>query len=900
MTELLERVAAGLAERYIIEREVGRGGMASVFLAQDRKHGRPVAVKVLRPEIAGGLGTERFLLEIQIAAHLNHPNVLPLLDSGEAEGLLYYVMPFVEGETLRERLTRAGQLSLEDSLQITREVAEGLAYAHSRGLVHRDIKPENIMLSSGHAVITDFGIARAINQAGDERLTRTGIAGGTPSYMSPEQWSGAERIDGRTDLYSLACVLYEMLVGEPPFTGPSAQVLMARHLQATLPSVRVVRPSVPEQVDAAITRALAKVPVERFDSVHDFAMALAAPDTTAPDTAQRLFGRSSMPSTGGPGRTVPVRPPPLLTYAAIALFLLIGAFMAFQWFVVPELEAAPIRIAVLPFEDLGPPQDDYFADGMTEEMIGRLASIGSLRVIARSSVLPYKNTSKPIGQIGEELDVAYLVTGSVGHERTADGSGRNIRVRVRLVKVADDTQAWGESYQVALAGVFEVQSNIAERVARALNVVLLEPERQRLAAHPTANMEAYDYYLQGNSYYNRSWARADVERALALYERAAELDPSFALAFAQIARMQVWMYRLRYGSAEERLVASKQAADRAVALDPDLAEGRISMGLYHYWGQSDYEAAIAQLMAARSVQPGNAEVHRQIGNIRRRQGMFEAAIENYQRAAELDPRSHINSFNLGDTFLFIRQYAEAAEHLDRTIALNPEFSEAYVQRARLELNRDGNIMAARRILEQGNAHIPLTRWRSNVLQVARIAYEDFDEQIEQAALGAWGLDTMTIHLRKAEVFHQAGRRAEARLYFDSARIALEALRAQDPDEAWIHGYLGMAYAGLGRREEAMHSARRAIEIVPLSRDALSAPEWLINLARVHTMLGERDAAIDQLAFVLTIPAWVSPAMMGLDPTWKPLRDHPRFRRLAAMPSGRAPTGAAEAAPPAQR
>ncbi len=887
MTELQERVAAGLAERYSIKRELGRGGMASVFLAQDRKHGRPVAVKVLRPEIAGALGTDRFLLEIQIAAHLNHPHVLPLLDSGEADDLLYYVMPYVEGETLRERLTRVGQLSVEDALQITREVANGLAYAHSRGLVHRDIKPENIMLSSGHAVITDFGIARAMDQAGDERLTRMGIAGGTPAYMSPEQWSGAERLDGRSDLYSLACVLYEMLVGEPPFTGPNPQVLMARHLQATIPPARLVRPAVPEHVEEAINRALAKVPEERFESVHDFAEALAASAAPVTETPRRsTVARSSLPPSTAAARTRGAPLPRPLTYAAIALFLLIGAFMAFQRFGVRSLEAAPMRIAVLPFENLGPPEDEYFADGITEEISGRLASIGSLGVIARTSTMQYRGTTQPVDEIGEELGVAYLVTGSVGWERTgANGSGENVRVRVRLVNVTDGTQAWGDNYQVALAGVFEVQSSIAERVAQALNLVLLEPERRRLTAQPTANMEAYDLYLQGNSYYNRSWAREDLEKALEMYERAAQLDPEFALAFAQIARTQAWMYRLRHGQSEDRLVASHRAAERALALDPDLPEAHLSLGLYHYWGRNNYERAVDEFMKARSLQPGNAEVHRQIGNVRRRQGMFDATIESYQRAAELDPRSHINWFNLGETYLFIHQYAAAEPHLDRVLLLAPGFFEGYLQKARLYLMWKGDVAAAREMLRLGEERVPPERWRPWVgfwlTGFTRIVYDDLEGLLDRMAPGTLALDSAVYHAAKGEIYGRLNRRDLMLASYDSARVLLERKREDDPGQAWVHGVLGFVYAGLDRPPEAVRSARRAVELLPVSKDALDGPEWVINLAQVYLLVGDYDAAFNQLSLALSIPAWLSPEWVRRDPLWEPVHHHARFLALLA-------------------
>ncbi|OLB18522.1 MAG: hypothetical protein AUH12_02045 [Gemmatimonadetes bacterium 13_2_20CM_69_8] len=288
MSDVPDRLSVALADRYVLERELGRGGMATVYLARDVRHRRAVAVKVLRPELAAVLGPERFLREIEVAAQLNHPHILQLYDSGEAGGFLYYVMPLVDGESLRDRLERERQLPVEDALQIVREVADALAFAHSRRVVHRDVKPENILLAGGHAVIADFGIARAVTAAGGERLTQTGVSLGTPAYMSPEQWAGDEGLDGRSDLYSLGCVLYETLMGEPPFAGSSPQVILARQSMERIPSIRLVRPNVPPAVEAAITRAIAKLPADRFATTLQFAEALvAAPAPPSPEAAAR-------------------------------------------------------------------------------------------------------------------------------------------------------------------------------------------------------------------------------------------------------------------------------------------------------------------------------------------------------------------------------------------------------------------------------------------------------------------------------------------------------------------------------------------------------------------------------------------------------------------------------------
>jgi serine/threonine-protein kinase len=435
MTEPLVRLKSAVADRYTIDRELGRGGMATVYLAEDLKHHRHVAVKVLDPELARALGAERFLREVEVTANLNHPHILPLHDSGEADGFLFYVMPYVEGETLRERMNREGQLPLDDALQITKEVATALSYAHSHDVIHRDIKPENVLLSAGEAVVADFGIARAITEAGGEHLTETGLSIGTPIYMSPEQASGAKPVTGQADLYSLACVLYEMLTEEPPYTGPTAQAIVAKKLSEPAPRVSVVRDKVPPAVEAALDRALSRTPADRYATVQQFAEALSA-GTTVPET---------------------------------------------------ETQA----IVVLPFENLSPdPDNEYFVDGLTEELITDLSQVSSLRVVSRTSAMMFKGARKSIPSIAREMGVQYALEGTVRK------AGTSLRITAQLIDTSCDAHLWAGKFSGTLDDVFDIQETVSREIVDALKVKLTPEEDRRMAARPIDSVAAYDSYLR--------------------------------------------------------------------------------------------------------------------------------------------------------------------------------------------------------------------------------------------------------------------------------------------------------------------------------------------------------------------------------------------------------------------
>src|SRR3989442_12003811 len=530
--------------------------MATVYLAQDLKHHRKVAIKVLEPELAAALGPERFLREIEIAAGLNHPHILPLYDSGEAATSLYYVMPYLEGETLRDRLSRERQLALEDALRITRDVADALSYAHSHDVVHRDIKPVSIHVVAGHAVLSDFGIAREITAAAGGSLTATGIAIGTPGYMSPEQGGASAGVDERSDIYSLGCVLYEMLAGEPPFTGPSAESIVRQHLAAAPPRVSAMRAAIPPAIEEAIMRALAKTPADRFATAAEFVEALAAPAQRVRDTGRRT---SRLATRAGLAAT--------LVAAAAGLFILSRPHGT------PALASGTRRsIAVLPFVNVsGAPQEEYLSDGISEELINALSKLPQLQVVARPSSFAFKGKNEDVRQIGQALQVATVLGGSV--RRAAN----RLRVTAQLTDARHGYNLWSDTYDREMGDVFAVEDEISHAIMRALQVHLVSGDSLTLLRRPTRDVEAYELYLKGPYFLNKA-GFGPVQQALAYFQQALAHDSNYALAYAGIADVYQSLTAWTYLRSREGVPNARAAVLKALALEPTLADAHASLG----------------------------------------------------------------------------------------------------------------------------------------------------------------------------------------------------------------------------------------------------------------------------------------------------------------------------------
>ncbi len=625
--------------------------MATVYLAQDLKHHRKVAIKVLEPELAAALGPERFLREIEIAAGLNHPHILPLYDSGEAATSLYYVMPYVEGETLRDRLKREGQLPLEDAVRITREVADALSYAHSHDVVHRDIKPENILFQAAHAVVSDFGIARAITAAAGASLTATGIAIGTPGYMSPEQGAASARVDERSDIYSLGCVLYEMLAGEPPFTGPSAESIVRQHLAAAPPRVSAMRAAVPPAIEEAIVRALAKTPADRFATAAEFVEALAAPAQRERDTGRRT---SRLAAGAGLAAT-------LLAAAA-------GLFVLSRPHGTPALAGGTGQsIAVLPFVNVsGAPQEEYLSDGISEELINALSKLPQLQVVARPSSFAFKGKNEDVRQIGQALQVATVLGGSV--RRVAN----RLRVTAQLTDARNGYNLWSETYDREMGDVFAVEDEISRAIMRALRVHLVSGDSLTLSRRSTHDVEAYELYLKGRYFYNEG-GFAPVQQALAYFQQALAHDSNYALAYAGLADAYESLTWSTYLLPRQGMPKARAAALKALALEPTLAEAHASNAHFFYshclalHGRSD--EALAEARRAHELDPLNAQVATALPWALYLARRYDEAIAVQRKSLDLDPDFAWGHMILALALTAKGRYAEALAAARKMAAL---------------------------------------------------------------------------------------------------------------------------------------------------------------------------------------------------------------------------------------
>ena len=609
---MLETIPVG--DGYTVERELGRGGMALVYLARDRKHDRPVAIKILRPEIVAGEVAQRFLREIQILARLQHPNILALLDSGSTDEVPprpFYVMPYVDGETLRQRLTREGPLPVADALRLVRETGEALHYAHGQGMIHRDVKPENVLLSQGHALVADFGIARAAGIAGvaaGDQLTRPGLSIGTPAYMSPEQTEGERDVDARADQYSLACVLYELLAGQPPFTGPSFAAVLSRQLLDPVPPITTLRPGVPGPVRRAIERALSKVPADRFATVLEFLAALDAPDAPA---------------------------------------------------------AAPKKaIVVLPFANLSPdPDNAYFADGLMEEVIADLSRVRALTVISRTSSVKLKETGWDLRRIGRELNVRYALEGSVRR------AGSTLRITAQLIDVESDGHLWAEKYSGAVDDVFDLQERLSRKIVEALEITLSPPEDREIAERPIADLRAFEYYQRARQeYYKYSSEGMAAARALAEHGLAV-VGPHEAL-YGILGTVYAWSPTVLLGGDPETALREAEAcARRAFELNPNSAQGLSIMGQVAY-RRGNAGEAVRLLAQACAADPNNPDAMHQLAGAYLLGGRVGPMREVLTRLAELDPLTASNHCLLGMSYMLGGDAAGALPSHRRAVDLD--------------------------------------------------------------------------------------------------------------------------------------------------------------------------------------------------------------------------------------
>jgi TolB-like protein/Flp pilus assembly protein TadD len=885
---------------YRIEGLLGAGGMGEVYRAHDTRLGRDVAVKILHAGLGGDPTLkQRFEREARAISQLEHERVCRLYDVGREGAVDFLVMELLDGETLADRLRR-GPLAIAELLEIGGQIASALAAAHAKAIAHRDLKPGNVMLTPAGVKVLDFGLAKEVRSGNfdpdtqaataTQPLTRAGLLVGTLPYMAPEQLQ-SKTTDSRSDIWALGCVLYEMATGVPPFRGESQVDLIAAILGGALEPPTRKQPLAPARLDAVVARCLERDPNRRWHSARDVAIELEDLAKQAESSAPASSPRPSVPAPARP-ETFPAKS--RLRLWAPALCVVLASLVAVAIWLATRSnaagdgraaagggEAAPSTPAdrpmmvVLPFENLGPPEQAYFAAGMSEAITSRLARVAELGVISRSSALQYAGGAKSVRQMGEELGVDWVLDGTVLW------AGDRVRINQQLIRVTDDTQVWNADYDrvVDVENLIDVQAEIAEQVSRQLGLSLFQSAQATRSSLPTASMDAYHAYLRGVEALERPFARHEnLLLAEESFATAVKLDPAFALAWAKLIEPRVWLFST--ARTPEREADARATAERARELAPELPETHRGWGLYHYIVHRNFDEGYREYEMAAASLPNDSGLQGSMGHLLLYKGDFARAAEHYGKAADLDPRDFWAPFWLGLIASRMRQYAKADQTLERAIAIGPNVSFGYIARAsNMALWRGWE--AADRVALLGTKETAETYWRWRVaLRLGR-----YDDALELAALlppegDNSERDARPRALLRAWTLAESGDAAAARASFEEARAFLEPRVIERPQDDRLASALGLVYAGLARKDEAIRFGERGRATRPMAKDAYQAgPFRMLDLAAIYATVGEADAALDLLDELLSKPSPLSVVMMESDPAYEPLRGHPRYRRL---------------------
>jgi TolB-like protein/predicted Ser/Thr protein kinase len=848
---------------YQILSEIGAGGMGVVYLAEDEKLHRKVALKFINQAIQDDPGSrERLVREARAASRLNHPNIVAIHAIEETPEHIFIVMEFVEGESLRD-IVRRGEMTWERAVELAPPILSALAMAHEHGLVHRDIKSDNILLTpKGQPKVLDFGLAR--DHEPSAFVTSVGSSAGTPAYMSPEQVQESE-VDQRSDLFSFGVVLYELATGRMPFKGQHQSAVTYSIVNEQPAPIASINKSAPAGLQTIISKLLEKNPKDRYQTATE-----AMQDLGSLRAGARVAGR------GGQRR--------MRVVAAV----MVAVVAAGAWFftsrdrvhstLIPEANAGRKMLAVLPFENLGPTDQEYFADGITEEITTHLAGLSGLGVISRTSAVKYKGSGKSLRDIGKELGVEYALEGSVRWDKSSGQN--NVRISVQLIHIDDDTHLWADNFDRVYEQIFTLQSEIAERVARELNVTLLEPERVAMAERPTENLEAYDLYMRGRAQFDRAMQINEMDEGLALVEQAVALDSTFAEAQGFLARRYANQYFNAIHSERPRLKEARSAALAAARHSaPGQPHGHLAMGYYHYYGSRDYENALKEFAIAGKMQPNNVEVLEAIAFVQRRQGRWEEAVANLERAIQLDPSNLDRISNMMQTLTYMRRWDDVERYIERGLALSPDDVRFKSYRALIVLIRDGKPQVARDILVPiADQHAAIRGFLVETDIMSR-DYAAVERHLPNLAAAAGG-DTIDYYMNRAQAYHFAGNDRRALTYADSALTFMNARRYRE--KGLPQRLMGWATASamLGHKQEAFAAIDEAVEKLPVERDAMAGVDMRAARCIVYIVTGEHDKAIEELEFLMSVPSTFTPAILRIHPGVDSLRDDPRFQKLA--------------------
>jgi serine/threonine protein kinase/Flp pilus assembly protein TadD len=861
---------------YRIIKKLGEGGMGIVYLAEDKKLERQVAIKFLPHHVAASSDErKRFEIEAKAAAALNHPNIATIHAIEETEDNLFLVMEYIPGKHLKEHIN-SKPLTVKEALNIALQIAKGLQAAHKKSIIHRDIKSANIMSrEDGQIRIMDFGLAK-FRESG--QITREGTTVGTAAYMSPEQARG-EETDQRTDIWSFGVVLYEMLTGHPPFKGEYEQALIFNLLNEQIIPASELNPEAPDKLNAIINKCLEKDKNLRFGSMDEILVELTEESDSQASSSAPVIQKQVNKSSLRQKRTF--KRWPLLAVGVVVVMLVI-------WFLsLPKTDnivSSKKMLVVLPFENLGAAENDYFADGITGEITSKLSGLSGLGIIARSSAMQYKNSSKSLQEIGEELGVQYILEGTIQWEQKADGKKR-IRVNPELIKIENATQIWSQPYEADFSSIFDLQANIASKVAMALDLTLVRSEKQILENRMTENSEAYDLYLRAKVYGRDVSNEKNIRIARQMFLKALELDSNFADAYAGLSIIQSTLYWEYYDRTEDNLKQSEFNARKAISLNQDLANGYVALGSYHYHGRLDYESALSAYNRALEIQQNNVEAINGIGFVLRRQGKMRKAITYLEKSSELDPKNYIPVYSVGETYGLIREYEKALSHLDKALLLSPDASVIIDVIANIYALRDGDIQKARNIIlsaqrnKIGQNYSPFL-YSLFQFDLYERKYDQALKQIEEINPLNEQFYYLPKELLAGIVNRFLNNETKAKNNFESAKKILLQKIKENPQDSRLYTSLGIACAGLGQKEEAIRDGKKGVELLPVERESWRGSFRLFDLAQIYALTGEAPSALNVIDKLLQYPTDViSVSLLKLYPLWDTLRTSAEYKRI---------------------
>jgi serine/threonine protein kinase/Flp pilus assembly protein TadD len=865
---------------------IGRGGQGVVYRARQKSLNRIVALKVI------GLGhwateahLKRFRLEAEAAASLEHPGIVPIHEVGERDGSCYFSMKFIEGGQLDE-VVKQTPISIRQAAELIAKVARTVHYAHEHGILHRDIKPGNILLDQkGEPHLTDFGLARLVES--ESTVTRTLEVLGTPSYMAPEQAVGNnEAVSSVTDVYGLGAVLYQLLTGQPPFAGGTTYETIKLLFDTEPRQPRLLNPKIDRDLSTICLKCLEKHPERRYSSALALAEDLQRWLKHEPIQARRtgIFSQGKKWVRRNPASA-------LLAASLIVLAAAAGWIIWKSEFIRP---LATSGVAVLPFENLsGDPDNAYFANGIQDEILTRLASIAGLRVISRTSTQQYQSKPRNLREIAKQLGVANIVEGSV--QKAAD----QVRVNVQLVNAQTDSHLWADTYDRKLTDIFSVETEIAKRIAEALQAKLTGREAEVLSAKPTNNPEAYDLFLRGEYEFYQARSRLDtdaLDRADGFYRQALTRDPNFAEAATALASSRLFRHSFVSRLAPAELDEVKSLIDGALALAPNSPEAHLALGSFFVSLGRQYEKALSEFNRVLELQPNNALARMRRGGVYGRRGEWERSMADFQRAQELDPRNADIPTNIGINYQALRQWKDAERAELRALAIDPHRARAAMLLLRIHLNGTGDVDSARQAFDgfrediksltgEPVAHVANIIGFRIYLDVIERRFTDAFQEFEKEV----GNDDRR-HLQhlagRAALRVLAGQTEAAKSAGEEALPLLEARLREQPDDTSAMMELSWVYLALGRNAEALRLSRQAADSLPIEKDAIVGPSFQHALAQIEARAGVPEEAIKTLRRLLSIPAGhagVSIARLKNDPVWDPIRNRPDFQQLLSGP-----------------